>query len=464
MLFQAELIIYILYIIHPDNSVASGSYNCDITVNFPNFTNYTLYYYLVGGGGMGNDTSSSLGGGGGSGGSYVNGNILLSSNDVINITVGSNNTNTNIVINDSTNTASCGSTGVVNQSNKNSFKGSSFTDYGFSRNKNVYFYGGGGGIGGTSNNNSGIISVGSGGNAAGAVGLTGITGTNQNGGAGGGYNGGAGGAVNQSGGAGGPGGGGGGAGTGGTSINKATGGSGGAGGGGGGGGAGQVGGYINNGGLGGVGGGGGGGGGGARNGGAFGNYGGKGGVGVIVLYLAQTSESQVPCFKEQSLILTINGYIPIQNLRKGDLIKTLSNGYVPLKIIGKKNIDNKFSGSSINRLFVCTNKNYPEVFEDLYITGLHSILVDNLTEEQHENVRKLYYSNNDILKTEGKFRLPVSLDEKAYEYGIEEEVTIYHLARDNENEYDNYVIYANGLLVETTSIKLLKDSDMTLLE
>ena len=66
--------------------------------------------------------------------------------------------------------------------------------------------------------------------------------------------------------------------------------------------------------------------------------------------------------------------------------------------------------------------------------------------------------------TESKFRLPVCFDVRATLYKSDDDVTIYHLALDNENEDNNYGIYANGLLVETTSINLLKDSDMTLLE
>jgi hypothetical protein len=47
------------------------------------------------------------------------------------------------------------------------------------------------------------------------------------------------------------------------------------------------------------------------------------------------------------------------------------------------------------------------------------------------------------------------LDEKAHQYGIEEEVTIYHLALDNEDEDNNYGIYANGLLNDVFVILLL---------
>ena len=73
----------------------------------------------------------------------------------------------------------------------------------------------------------------------------------------------------------------------------------------------------------------------------------------------------IVCFKEGSLILTNNGYIPIQELKKGDLIKTLKHGYKPLDMIGKREIFNLASKNRIkDQLYKCDKKNYPEIFED----------------------------------------------------------------------------------------------------
>jgi len=189
-------------------------------------------------------------------------------------------------------------------------------------------------------------------------------------------------------------------------------------------------------------------------------------INVIALSVPeQPSSVPPPCFKEGSLVLTIDGYVPIQNLRKGDLVKTLTNGYLPINIIGKKTIKTTKEAKLMSEcLFQCTNENYPEIFEDLYITGLHSILVDSLTKEQGEKIMGLYNLTDGFYITENKFRLPACFDDRATLYETDEDVTIYHLALDNENEDNNYGIYANGLLVETTSIQLLKDSDMTLIE
>jgi len=114
-----------------------------------------------------------------------------------------------------------------------------------------------------------------------------------------------------------------------------------------------------------------------------------------------------------------------------------------------------------DRLYVVKNNNYPEVFEDLYITGCHSILVDQLSDCEREKTLELL---NDIFVTEGKYRLMACVDEKSIPYNSAGLHTIYHIALENEYYYRNYGIYANGLLVETTSKRWLKElSGMELL-
>ena len=66
--------------------------------------------------------------------------------------------------------------------------------------------------------------------------------------------------------------------------------------------------------------------------------------------------------------------------------------------------------------------------------------------------------------TDSKYRVPVCFDNRAIPYEDEKQVVIYHLALDHENENLNYGIYANGLLVETASIRLMKESGMIMVE
>jgi hypothetical protein len=169
------------------------------------------------------------------------------------------------------------------------------------------------------------------------------------------------------------------------------------------------------------------------------------------------------CFKEDTKILTKQGYRPIENLKKGDLIKTIKHGYVPIDMIGHREMYNPICEERIkDKLYVCTNKEYSEIFEDLIITGCHSILVDNYTTQ--EQLDKSTEVNGGIFETDGKWRLPACVDERARPYEKEGTFTIYHFALEHEDYLMNYGIYANGLIVETCSKRNLKEfSNMTFL-
>ena len=176
-----------------------------------------------------------------------------------------------------------------------------------------------------------------------------------------------------------------------------------------------------------------------------------------------TSSSNVVCFKEGSLILTDKGYVPIQDLRQGDLVKTLLHGFVPIDMIGKRDIYHPaLKDRNKNQLYICNNDDYPEVFEPLVITGCHSILIDEFfSEQQREDVIEF---SGGIYITDNQYRLPACVDTRAKVYDKQGHYTIYHIALENDDYYMNYGIYANGLLVETCSKRYLKElSNMELI-
>jgi len=166
--------------------------------------------------------------------------------------------------------------------------------------------------------------------------------------------------------------------------------------------------------------------------------------------------SNPPCFKEGSKILTSLGYKKVEDLRKGDLVKTLDSGYKGIYMIGKKKIMHEGVEERLKgQLYKCSRENYPEVWEDLVITGCHSILVSNFKSEEER--KRTIEVNGDAYVTEGKYRLPACADMRAKVYEVSGEYTIYHVALENEDNYMNYGIYANGLLVETCSKRYLKE-------
>ena len=100
----------------------------------------------------------------------------------------------------------------------------------------------------------------------------------------------------------------------------------------------------------------------------------------------------------------------------------------------------------IERLYLLSKENYPDLTEDLVITGGHSILVDNLTAYQHEQT---ILELGDIFVTYYKYRLLAHLDDKTQPYDQQGMFEIYHICLQNEDAQRNYAIYANGLLVES---------------
>ena len=160
--------------------------------------------------------------------------------------------------------------------------------------------------------------------------------------------------------------------------------------------------------------------------------------------------SPVICFKEDSKILCLKDDIEqeifVQNLQIGDLVKTVNNGFLPLKVIGKSSIQNIESNErSRKRLYKLSKEKYPELNEDLYLTGCHSILVDEITDKQRDVIKSIL---GVVYVTDNKYRLLVCADEKAEPYKDNSLCNIYHIAI-GEDKNRNYGVFANGLLVET---------------
>jgi hypothetical protein len=168
------------------------------------------------------------------------------------------------------------------------------------------------------------------------------------------------------------------------------------------------------------------------------------------------------CFLEGTKILCCvdneEKYIPVEEMKEGTLVKTFLNGYIPVHTIGHSNIynpANKLRGE--NRLYKRTKEQYPEITEDLIITGCHSVLVDvdRITPEVRKKTMDLF--KHETMATDTKYRLLTCLDERADTYEVEGTFPIWHFALDHYDIYMNYGIYANGLLVETCSINMMRE-------
>jgi hypothetical protein len=158
------------------------------------------------------------------------------------------------------------------------------------------------------------------------------------------------------------------------------------------------------------------------------------------------------CFLKGSLILTeTNEYIPIEQLKKGDLIKTYKNGDKKIHYVGKK----LFSNSTSNTLFSM----YRNETNNLTLAGGHSILVDKLTEEQEKQQNSILFYN----KIEDKYLLLCCYSELFKKIDITNEtLEIYHLCLENDDLNGHYGIWANNILTETCSINHFKNMNFQL--
>ena len=144
---------------------------------------------------------------------------------------------------------------------------------------------------------------------------------------------------------------------------------------------------------------------------------------------------------------------PIDVKNQGTFL-TSSSDFSPK--IGKGKIQNPGDNERTeNRLYKCSTSKYPQLKDDLYITGCHSILESSITEKQKE---KIIQHLGKVFITDKKYRVMAYIDERSEPWNSKGEYTIWHFAIDSNDERINYGVYVNGgLIVETCSISFLKN-------
>lgn len=138
-------------------------------------------------------------------------------------------------------------------------------------------------------------------------------------------------------------------------------------------------------------------------------------------------------------------YVNIEDLRTGDLINTYLHGKKAIKFIGKDTLFNnpdKWNG--------CLKK-FPksgDMIDDLFITGAHSLLVDELSEKESDGIMAIYGTTD--RKIDDKFMLNAWVSENAEPVLATDFFTIYHLVLEHDDDEDKkYGIWANGVLTES---------------
>ena len=170
------------------------------------------------------------------------------------------------------------------------------------------------------------------------------------------------------------------------------------------------------------------------------------------------------CFNEGTKILCLNKnleeeYIPIENLRKGDLVKSYKHGYRKIDLIGKNPMIN-----NPNRFNECMYKMEKTedngLIEDLIVTGGHSILIDDLGICKEEN-DKIFGSTQMI---DDKYLLLSAVSNDFKKIENTNLYTYYHfILENNGNDDERFGVWANGILTETPSKNQFTNHKYTLL-
>ena len=160
------------------------------------------------------------------------------------------------------------------------------------------------------------------------------------------------------------------------------------------------------------------------------------------------------CFNEDTKILCLNHsleeeYVPIQDLKKGDLVKTYLHGYRKVDLIHKGVLFN--NPNKWNQCMYKMEKTEENgLLEDLIVTGGHSILVDEFTETEKEKLNKNGVKEY-IYKIDDKYLLFASASDHFVPLTDNEKYNYYHLTLENNGDGNQqFGIWANGILTETT--------------
>ena len=168
------------------------------------------------------------------------------------------------------------------------------------------------------------------------------------------------------------------------------------------------------------------------------------------------------CFNKGTKILCYKNneelYIQVEQLKPGDLVKTYLHGYKPIYMI-KTGV---FTLSVKGTMGMYKMKKTGSMIDDLEMTGLHAQLIDKDDEKYKKDQEKQEYKVGYYNKQNDKYdSKKVYIDDKYrllanhssdFKKMCADKYEIYTFSLDKKLQYG---IWANGVLVETTSQRVI---------
>jgi len=169
-----------------------------------------------------------------------------------------------------------------------------------------------------------------------------------------------------------------------------------------------------------------------------------------------TLDIQIICYKEGTKILcksknnNDDEYVNIEDIDNTRYIKTYLHGYKKVHQISSNILlhnQNHFLYEIYELKKDSIEKDIP--FENLYVTGGHSILVDKINKKEEKFLKQFW---NEPQMIDDKILLLSSGSDLFTKYTKDKTTKVYHIALESDNIKQHYGIYANGVLSESISI------------
>ena len=146
-------------------------------------------------------------------------------------------------------------------------------------------------------------------------------------------------------------------------------------------------------------------------------------------------------------------YINIKDIKPGFLVKTYNEGYVKVKHIFKQKCFNS-EKNTMKKFFVMDKSKNDLLTKDLIITGGHSVLLDNLTEEQYNKMKS---SKTKYIKVHDKYKLLAFFNEDFVGKTDKSEEIVYLLVLEADDDLKVYGVYVNGgMIIESCGMAICK--------
>jgi hypothetical protein len=146
--------------------------------------------------------------------------------------------------------------------------------------------------------------------------------------------------------------------------------------------------------------------------------------------------------------------VPVETLKAGDFVKTLTHGFLPIHTIN--HTTSLFTSTTKMKMLHLTSKHDSHVQGDLFITDLHPLLVEENDEKYKEDIarQKRARKNPKFNYVGEKFRLE-GKHCKSFPLATDGQYTIFSIALEKQGDQDQFGMWANGLLIESTSLKYI---------